>query len=234
MARRYWPAGNPVGRYLRAMPKAEDYQVVGVVADAPINEIGEVPEPYIYTSWWQNSFGENTLLVETEGDAAALASPARAALLEISREFRQVPIFTMDELMREAAVMYRASAELVGALAFLGVLLAAVGFYGVVAYGVSQRTREIGIRMAVGADRRDVQKMVLKQGMLLACVGCAIGLAVTMLAGRPATAIIGVSGFYLPLVGLVFAAMLSVAALSAYIPARRASLLDPNIILRQD
>ena len=121
-----------------------------------------------------------------------------------------------------------------GGLGVLGLVIALVGLYGLMAYSVGLRQREIGIRMAIGADQRLVRTMVLKQGMVLASSGCVIGLVLSLVAGRPATALIGSSYFNLPLVAMVAAALLAVAALSAYIPARRASLTDPNIILRQE
>ena len=108
------------------------------------------------------------------------------------------------------------------------------GLYGLMTYSVGLRQREIGIRMAVGAAQSSVLKMMLRQGLVLAGTGVAIGLLLSILAGNSTTAIIGTSNFYLPLLALVCFGLLAAAALGAYIPARRASLLDPNVVLRQE
>jgi ABC-type antimicrobial peptide transport system permease subunit len=124
--------------------------------------------------------------------------------------------------------------EIIGALGFLGLVLALVGLYGLMSYSVSFRYREIGIRMAIGADRIAVTRMVLKRGMALASIGIAIGLALSLTAGKLTSALPGGRHFNWPLVALVTLALLLMAGLGAYIPARRASQVDPNIVLRQE
>jgi ABC-type antimicrobial peptide transport system permease subunit len=120
------------------------------------------------------------------------------------------------------------------ALGTLGLVLAMVGLYGLMAYSVSLRQREIGIRMAIGADPAGVVRMVLKQGMLLAGSGAALGLLLSVAASKPTAALVGGRGFHWPLVALVTVALLAMAALGVFIPARRASLVDPNTVLRQE
>jgi len=124
--------------------------------------------------------------------------------------------------------------EAIGAMGLLGLILAMLGLYGLISYSVSLRAREIGIRMAIGADRAGVLGMVMKQGMVLATAGVSIGLLLCLLASRAATFALGVPGFNLPFVALVTAGLVAAAALGAYAPARRASRLDPNAVLRQE
>lgn len=122
----------------------------------------------------------------------------------------------------------------VGAMGLLGLILAMVGLYGLMSYSVSLRAREIGIRMAIGAARSGVLGMVMKQGMALGAAGVSIGLVLCLLASKAVTAAVGVPSFNLPFVVLVTAGLVAAAALGAYAPARRASRLDPNAVLRQE
>jgi len=116
----------------------------------------------------------------------------------------------------------------------LGLALALIGLYGLVTYSVGLRQREIGIRMAVGADSASVLRLILKHGMLLASTGVVLGLLLSVLAERPTTAAIGSAGFNLPLLAMVSIGLLAVTGLGAFIPARRAARLDPNVVLRQE
>jgi ABC-type antimicrobial peptide transport system permease subunit len=124
--------------------------------------------------------------------------------------------------------------QVMAGMGLLGLAIALMGLYGLMTYAVGLRQREIGIRMAVGADQRNVLGLVLKQGMLLASTGVAVGLLLSWIAGKPTTALIGSASFNLPLLALVAVALLATAMLGAYIPARRASRLDPNVVLRQE
>jgi ABC-type antimicrobial peptide transport system permease subunit len=226
MARRYWPAVDPIGKFIRVMPEGRDYQIVGVVADAPINRIGEVPEPYIYTCWWQNPMGERTILIETAGNPAALGSAMRSVL-------DRPDLFTMDGLIRDATIEHRAALQLVGLLTALGLTLAAVGFYGVVAYGVTLRTREIGIRMAVGARDSDAAWLVGRSALLSAGCGILAGLPCSIAVVFSLRAILfGISPWYPPAFLGASAVLLVVALLAALLPAMRAARVDPLEALR--
>jgi putative ABC transport system permease protein len=120
------------------------------------------------------------------------------------------------------------------AMGLLGLVLALVGLYGLMTYSVGLQQRELGIRLAVGANPAGVLRMVLGQGMRLGGTGVAIGLLLSLMASKALTAGLGVSSFNVPLLGLVVLGLLGIAGLGAYIPARRASLLDPNVVLRQE
>lgn len=122
----------------------------------------------------------------------------------------------------------------IGGLAILGLALALIGLYGLMTYSVSLRQREIGIRMAIGGDAPSVVRMVLRQGMMLAGTGVALGLVLSVLASKPTAVKVYAHGFNWPLVALVTIALLIMAAMGAYIPARRASQVDPNTVLRQE
>ena len=124
--------------------------------------------------------------------------------------------------------------DAMGELGILGLVLAMVGLYGLMTYSVSLRHRELGIRMAIGADPNSVIGMVIRQGMILAGSGVAIGLSLSLAAAKPIAALLQGHGFNLPLVALGALALLAMAALGAYIPARRASRVDPNTVLRQE
>jgi macrolide transport system ATP-binding/permease protein len=235
-ARKYYPNKDAVGKRFRLDGAAgQAVEIVGVAKQSKYIFPAEPPFEYLYLPLSQNQRSGMTLMLQTAGPSGGVADSVRELVRKIDPGQPIISVRTMEDFYdQRARGTMQVLIETISGLGLLGLALALIGLYGLMAYSVGLRRREIGIRMAVGADRRNVQGMVLKQGMLLACVGCGIGLVVTMLVGRPATAIIGASGFYLPLVGLVFVALLSVAALSAYIPARRASLLDPNTILRQE
>jgi len=220
MARRYWPAADPIGRFIGK------YQVVGVVADAPIGAISELPEPYLYTCWWQNSFGERTLLIEAAGDAAALGPAVRTVL-------DRPELATMDELIRYRTTARRTVVQLVALLMALGLALAAVGFFGVVSHGVTQRTHEIGIRMAVGARARDAAWLVVRGALLAAAGGISLGLPCSLaVAFGIHRMLFGVSPWYAPAFLGAAAVLLIVALAAAMVPAMRAARVDPLGTLR--
>ena len=177
MSQRFWPGEDPVGKVIQiGGPQGKRLTVVGVVKNAPINSVGEPPEPYIYLSYWANFELEITFFIETDGDPMGLAQAARQALKSVSARLDPLTITTENELIRFSAQTYQVTAELVAALGLLGVILTAVGLYGVVSYGVSQRTRELGIRMALGSDRGDTLRLVLREVVLLGLTGIVIGL----------------------------------------------------------
>ena len=234
MAQRFWPGQDPVGKTIRtggSQGKLET--VVGVVKNAPINSVGEPPEPYLYEPYWSNFDQEATFLLETEGEAPSLAQPARRVLKSVDARLDPHTITTENDLIRFSAQSYRMTAELSGVLGFLGLILTAVGLYGVAAYSVSQRTREFGIRMALGADRNDTLRLVLREVALMGAIGIAAGLPLAMFTSRRFSELLfGIGAWDIPTfaaAGLVLAAVLLVAG---WIPARRATTADPASALR--
>jgi hypothetical protein len=195
----------------------------------------EPPTEYIYFPLSQSPQSGMTLLLETNGPSGEFGGPLREMVRSLDPGQPIISMRTIEEIYdQRARGTLRVLIEAIGGLGLLGLALALVGLYGLMTYSVGLRQREIGIRMAIGADPAGVLKMVLKQGLTLAGAGVMIGLAISLLAGKPATSMIGASYFYLPLLAAVVIALMAVAGLGAYVPARRASLLDPNIVLRQE
>ncbi|MGO9273145.1 MAG: ABC transporter permease [Terriglobia bacterium] len=232
MARRYWPGKDAIGRHIAVDGK--DCQIIGVVEDAKINDIHEAPEPYMYFPFAQSPTGWGTLIVETSGDPSTMAAPIRS---EIASVDSKVPIgaHTLHYLMQQVFWQDQTAAGAAGALGLLGMLLAAVGLYGVISYLVNRRRHEIGIRMALGAERRDVLRLVLFQGLRLAAIGTGIGLATSLAVTRLMSDLLyGVR----PRDPLAFAAssvvVILVALAASYVPARRATKVDPMVALRHE
>jgi len=230
MAGRFWPGGDAVGRQIVVEGKAEE--VVGVVEDAKINHVHESPEPYMYFPFAQSPTAEGTLVVETAGDPRAMAGPIRDAVYRMDKRV-PVSVRTMHSLLQEAFWADRVAASFVGGLSALGMLLASVGLYGVIAFLVNRRQREIGIRMALGAARVDVLRLVLAQGLMLAATGIAVGVVAALGATRLiAKLLYGIR----PNDPVVFAASAAIVVLislvATLIPAVRAARVDPLIALR--
>jgi predicted permease len=235
-ARKYYPHQEVIGKRLRLNSADGPFaEIVGVAKQSKYVFTVEPPLDYLYLPLAQNPAPGMTLLLETEGPSAGLAEPLRDLVRSLDSRQPIYGVRTMEEFFDVRA--HKTLGLLVEAMAGLGVLglvLALVGLYGLMTYSVSLRQREIGIRMAVGAAPPAVVRMVLKQGMILAGSGVVVGLALSLAASKPIAALAEGRGFNLPLVALVTLALLGMAALGAYIPARRASRVDPNTVLRQD
>jgi len=236
VARKYYPKQSAIGKRLRlAGSDKPPMEIVGVAKLSKYSFMVEPPFEYVYLPLSQNPQPGMTLMLQTAGPSAAAATPLRELVRSMDA---QQPIFgvrTMEEFFDQRATQtLDLLNDAIAGMGVLGLVLALVGLYGLMTYSVGLRQREIGIRMAVGAAQSSVLKMMLRQGMVLAGTGVAIGLFLSILAGNSTTAMIGTSNFYLPLVALVCFGLLAAAALGAYIPARRASLLDPNVVLRQE
>jgi predicted permease len=234
-ARKYYPHGAVGKRFRLLGPDSNAVEIVGVARQAKYVFPVEPPLEFVYLPLSQNPTPGMTLVLHTAGPSGNLAGPLREMVRKMDPGLPIVSLRTMEDFFdQRARGTLQELIRTIGALGLLGLVLALVGLYGLMTYSVGLRQREIGIRMAIGAGQNLVLKMFLRQGLTLAGIGIVIGLVVTLLAGKPATALIGTSYFYLPLLGLVAIALLAVAALGAYIPARRASLVDPNVVLRQE
>ena len=236
-ARKYFPNQSAIGKRLLLAddPHGRRVEIVGVAKQSKYIFPAEPPLAYLYLPLAQNPQAGLTLLLQTAGPSGDAAEPLRNLVRSIDTGQPIVAMRTMENFFEQRAnKTMQVLLQAIGGLGLLGLIMALVGLYGLMTFTVGLRQREIGIRMAVGADRRGVLTMVLRQGIVLAVAGCCLGLAVTLVAGRPVTGLVGVSSFYLPLIGVVFVGLLATAALGAYVPARRASLLDPNTILRQE
>ena len=233
MARRFWPGRDTVGKALQIDKK--NYQIVGVVESGRYLRLHETIQPYLFLPFTQVGSFECSLLVETAADPRALVPTILQATASVAKNLPIVNAVTLKEHMREATATERSVAELLGSLSILGMVLAAVGLYAAVAYLVNRRTRELGIRMALGARRGDVLKLVLWQGLRLSVVGAAVGMAGALAASRLMSGFIyGVTTTDpLSYVASILVAM-GVALAACYFPARRATKVDPLVALRYE
>ena len=230
---------NPLGKRLQLTdpgPNAGAWvEVVGVTATGRYLSIVEPPIDCLYLPLSQNRQSRMTLLVESHGDPAALAGPLREMVASIDSN---VPIFgvrTIGDFFEQRAVRtLHIVNSIVGGAGLLGLALALVGLYAVMAYQVARRTREIGIRMAIGAASPQVMKMILRQAAVMGVSGIVIGLVLSFAGGRALSAALGVPSFDPVLFGLVPLLLLVTTLLAAAIPARRAARADPMLALRQD
>jgi predicted permease len=231
LARRLWPEQNPLGKRLRAFGK--ELEVVGVARDGKYMQMGEDPRPFLFHSFAQNYYGRMTLHVRTRGVDVLpqIREQVRALDPNVAVERAgPLPVVVGISLLPQ-----RLGSALVGIFGLLGLLLAALGVYGVLAFQVAQRTREIGIRLALGATVRGVRILVLRQGTRLAVTGAALGLLVSAAATRYLRAFLfGVSPLDLATFLAVPVTLLVVALLASYIPARRATRVTPLEALRAE
>jgi predicted permease len=234
MARRYWPDGNALGRIVRFGPNPAE--VVGIVADSKYNAINERPVPQLFFSIIRNQSSTLRLFVRTGGDPGPLVAEVRNAIRAIDPNLPIYDARTITEHMQGAVFAQRMAADLLGAMGMLALLLAAIGLYGVMAYAVSQRTQEMGIRLALGASPSALLNMVVGQGMRLTSVGLTIGIVLALGAfgsiGAVRTLLPGIS----PLDPLTFVlvplGLAAIAFFATWIPARRAGNVDPVVALR--
>jgi predicted permease len=233
-AARYWPGQDPLGKRLTAFSGAQDIEIVGVARDGKYHSLTETPLPYIYRPFLQD-YEEMTVHVRVAGDADSFLPLLRSEIRAIDIQLPIVRLGSMRSQTAFATLPQRIAATLLGACAALALLLAAVGLYGVVAYAVSQRTREIGIRMALGAGRRAVVRMVLERSMKVVALGLTIGFALSLAAGRAVESFLGDVSFADP---LALAAgplvMVACALVASWLPARRAARVDPMKALREE
>jgi predicted permease len=232
MAERFWPGRQALGHQIVA--EGKPCQIVGVAEDVKVNQVHEESEPYIYFAFAQKPTGYGTLIVETEGDIRPLTARMRN---EIDQVDRNVPlkVRTLPYLMGQAFWVDRMTAGFVATLGLLGIFLGAVGLYGVVAYVVNRRRAEIGIRMALGAGRGDIVRLVLGQGLTLATVGTAVGLVISFVAARLLSNLLyGVKPTDPLAFGCGSALVIFVALAASWIPARRAASIDPMQALRTE
>ena len=230
-AKKYWPGADPIGRVVEYDSVATT--IVGVARNAKYSSLNEPLNPYLYIPVAQDESSSTNLFVRTSGDASALSTVIRDAIRSVDPLLPAPDVVTMDAATSVVLLPQRVAAAVTGVMGVLGLILAVVGLYGVVAYTVSQRAREIGVRMALGADRANVLRLILRDGMRLVVIGVGIGMFLAIGITRVmASFLFGVS----PLDPLVFAVIplgLGAAALVAsYLPARRAAATNPIEALR--
>ncbi len=233
MAARFWPGENAVGRVFRR--RENNYTVVGIARDTKVRSLGEAPRPFIYRPYDQSFSSGMTLVAATTGDDEQAVLDVLTVARQMEPELLVLQTLTMDRHLAVSLLPARLSAVIISAFGVLALLLASIGLYGVVSYSVSTRSREVGIRMALGADPKEVVGMLTKTGLRLVAVGTVLGLIVAFgLAQLLGTLLYGVPSSD-PVSFLAVPALLAaVAFLAAWIPARRASHVSPVRALKAD
>jgi len=240
-AQKYFPNDNVIGKRFSLDPtKPGEIEIVGLAKDAKYTSQRDQIEPTAYTPWQQSlrSMRGSTIELRTQGDPANYVTAVREAVREVDSNLPVNDVQTQVDQANETLAMERLFAKLLSLFGVLAQLLAAVGLYGLMAYSVSQRTHEIGVRMALGATRGTVMKMVLQQGMLLTVIGVVVGLggayALTGYLQSLTTMLFGVEPRD-PMTFVVIAVVLGLIALVAcLVPARRATKVDPLVALRYE
>jgi predicted permease len=209
------------------------YQIVGVVKTGKYWTIGEPPSPFVWFALAQRPWNAVSLMAHTEGDPARLIGAIRGEIKKMDANLPVTDARTMTEHLGASLTPARGAAAVLGSFGLLGLVIAAIGIYGVTAYSVAQRTREIGVRMALGAEAIDIVKLIVRQGMALTLAGVAIGLTGALAVTRlMASVLYGVSATDAATFAVVPALLAAVAFIACYLPARRATKVDPMIALR--
>jgi predicted permease len=240
MAEKYWPGQDPLGQVVRLATSGIDARIVGVTENAPINQIGEMPEPYLYIPFQQYltrlpNMGEITFAMETKQNAMSMAQAARQVLIHSDPLLDPMMVTSLPELIRYSAGDYQMMAELVSALGFIGLALTVVGLYGFLAFRVTQRRREIGIRMALGASREATVWLILSDTARMAAIGLGLGLLLALAVGRlEATVLFGVHPLDVLSLAGALCILLAAMAAAAWLPARRAASIEPMQALRTE
>jgi len=249
LADRYWPGQDPIGKRLKwgvSTSEAPWQTVVGIAGDVVDGALGSDPAIHVYSPYsetddrglasptgglWRNM----KVAVNGDVDAASLTTSVRAAVAGVDPALALTDVTTMREVVRELSAPQRFSATVLTAFAAGALLLASIGLFGVLAFGVAQRTREIGVRVALGAARVEVVGLIVKQGMQLVAAGLVIGLAGSLAAARLLRSLLYETDVYDPITFAMVPILLAVVSLVAcYVPARRAAVVDPMITLRSE
>jgi putative ABC transport system permease protein len=243
MARRYFPDQDPVGARVQTgeySPKGELSTIVGVVGNVKYEGLGEKDQPTMYVPYFDSGWcpwaaREMYVVVRSASAPQEVVSALQSAVLSLDNQLAIAHVRTMDQLLYESVAGSRFRAVLFAVFAVLALVLAMIGIYGVMAYSVSQRTHEIGIRMALGAHRADILRTILREGASLALLGVAIGLVVALALSRALAGLLfGVQATDPMTFAAVATLLLSVALAACYFPARRAMRVDPMVALRYE
>ncbi len=235
LAENFWPGQNPIGKHLHFITKTWDVTIVGEVNTVKYLTLGEPPQPIVYWPLKQHFAAAGALIVHTNGPSNNALPTIRSTIQSVAPTIRLGMVLTVTDLLRQSLLAPRIAAELLGAFGLLALVLAAIGTYGVMSYSVSQRTREMGVRMALGARPADVLRLVLQTGMAMVLVGVAVGLAIATALTRSMNSLLYGIGWFDPLASLVTCALLVLVALVAcWVPARRAARVDPLVALRYE
>jgi putative ABC transport system permease protein len=238
-AKAHFPGESPLGKRVKFGGHSDTdmpwMEVIGVVAHVKNYGVDEDSRVELYLPYLQSPIGSFTVVVRSHGDPASLASGLRGAVSAVDPDVPVYAVRTLEDLVSERNAQRRLAVVLLSIFAAIALALAAIGIYGVMSYAVAQRTQEIGIRLALGAHRRDILSMVLRHGLGLALAGVAVGLLTAFgLARLVASLLFRVSATDPPTFSLVPLLLIAVAMLACYLPARRATRVDPLVSLRYE
>jgi macrolide transport system ATP-binding/permease protein len=235
-AKHYWPSGDALGKRFRIDDaNGPVVEIVGISKTAKYDWIGEPPTQFVYLPMAQRPRSKMTLLVESVGQPAALVDPVRQLVQNIDSSQPVFGVRTIEEFYQRRVVMAPVMiVQAVTGMGLVGLILTLAGLYGLMTYATNRRTREIGIRMAVGADRKTVLRMVLRQALTLVAGGAALGLLLAVGAGKALNAVFETSGTHIGAYLLILPLLIVVTMLAAFIPARRASRIEPTRALRYE
>src|SRR5262245_15574086 len=227
---------DPIGRRFNWHgPKDPFFDIVGVVPDGKYNSLGEDPKPALYTPLYQDYTGMVTLVVRTRGDPTQALAALRGVVQKLDPSISVYSSKTLKEHMGTSLFPARMAAIALGSFGILALILAAVSIYGVMSHVVAGRTREIGLRMALGAQLSDVQKLILKQGMFLAAIGSLFGLGISLGGARMMKSLLYAVSTSDPATSTCVAVLLAgIASIAGWISARRARPVEPMIALRAE
>ena len=232
MARRYFPGVSPIGRTIQN-PHGKS-EVVGVVGDVRNEGLDSEPKKQVYLPMRQSPSAGMALVARTEGDPTALAMTLQRAIWDVDPQQPIYELSTADQLVARAVFLPRLSATLLALFALAALLLAVLGIYGVLSYSVNERTKEIGLRLALGADASDTVRLVLRRSVTLVAAGGAVGLVASLLLTRSLSGVLyGVGPFDLPSFAAAVTALLVAGALASVLPAWRTTRVDPLVTLRE-
>jgi putative ABC transport system permease protein len=240
LARRAFGDGDPIGQILHLSTGSqvdEEWRVVGVAGDVKIESLADPDDSRaeVYVPYAQYLSGDTAFALRTSGEPMALAQAVRELFHELDADRPLTRMTPLDALVGDSVAIERFRSRFVGAFAILAIALAVVGIYGVRAFTVGQRHRELGIRLALGAPPRDIVRLVAGQGVALSMAGLAVGGAAALYTGRAMSALLfGVEGGDPAILAAGLLAVVAAAALAGYIPARRAARIDPAIVLRAE
>jgi predicted permease len=233
MAQRFWPGQNPIGRHVGTWD--HQWTIAGVVKDIKYHRLSEAPQPFLYFPFWQDTGADANVLIRTSGDPLKLLPQVREQVRALDSGVAVLESDSVANLLSVSLFAYRTAATLAAVLGALGLLLASIGIYGVLSYSVSQRSHEIGIRMALGADRRNVLGWVVGQGMRLTLLGVGLGLIAALATMHLlGTLLYGVTANDPITFAAVMVTLCAVALVACFIPARRAMAVDPIVALRHE
>ena len=234
MAERFWPNEDPIGKVVRRQ-SGQELVVVGVAATTKVRTIGEAPRPFIYRAYSQTYVSFLTTVIQTPGRPEDALRTGFRVLREMDPRCSSWKNKTMDEHLGIMLFPARLGAILTSLFAVVALCLASIGLYGIVSYAVARRSREIGIRMSLGAEPGRVVREIVREGMILALVGAGVGLALAFAGAQVLRSLLFGVGAIDPMTfGAVPAVLLAVALGASYLPARRASRIDPVRALKAE